>query len=76
MSIVQSPCNSIQNACYAVLCHAAPEKRIALKGAEGIILDFGVRGGRALADEVEVHVGAERRRVEQDQPDVDAQFGL
>lgn len=35
-----------------------------------------MRGGRALADEVEVDVCAEWRRVEQDEPDVDAEFGL
>jgi len=29
-----------------------------------------------LPDEIEVYVGAERRRVEQNEPDVYAQFGL
>jgi hypothetical protein len=47
-----------------------------VEGAEGVVLDLCVRGGRALAHEVEVHGGLERGRVEQDEPDVDAQFGL
>jgi hypothetical protein len=29
-----------------------------------------------LADQVEVDIGTEGRRVEEDEPDVDAQFGL
>lgn len=76
MSIVEAPRHGVENAGYAILRHAATEQRVALEGAESVVLDFGVRGGRALTYEVEVYIGAERRRVEKDEPDVDAQFGL
>jgi hypothetical protein len=47
-----------------------------LEGAEGVVLDFGVCGRGALADEVEVDGCGEGRGGEEDQPDVDAEFGL
>jgi len=74
--IVQPPRDSIEHTRNAVLSDASSEERIALEGAEGVVLNFGVRGRGALTDEIEVYVGAERRRVEQDEPDVYAQFGL
>ena len=76
MGIVEPPCDSVQDARYAVLRHAATEEGVALEGAEGVVLDFGVRGRCALTHEVEVDVGAKGRRVEEDEPDVDSEFGL
>jgi hypothetical protein len=72
--IIEPPRDSIEHASDAVLRHASAEERVALECAEGIVLDFGVRWGRALPDEVEVYVGAQWGRVEQDEPYVDAQF--
>ena len=39
-------------------------------------MDLGVCGGGALAHEVEVDGGGEGRGGEEDEPDVDAEFGL
>lgn len=72
MRIVEPPRHGVEDSRNAVLRDAAPEEGIALEGAERVVLDFGVRGRGALSDEVEVHVCTERRRVQQDQPDVDA----
>jgi hypothetical protein len=47
-----------------------------LEGAEGVVLDLSRCRRGALADQVEIDVGAERGGVEEDQPDVDAEFGL
>lgn len=74
MRIVEAPRDGIEHPCNAVLRHAAAEQRIALECAECVVLDLGMRGRRALPDKVEIDVGTERRRVEQDEPDVDAQF--
>lgn len=74
--VVKTPRDGVEDAGDAVLCDAAAEQRVALEGAEGVVLDFGVGGRGALADEVEVDVGFGDGRVEQDQPNVDAEFGL
>jgi hypothetical protein len=74
--IVQSPRDSVEHASDTVLRDAPPKQGIALKGAESVVLDLRVCGRRALPDEVEVDVGSQWGRVEEDQPDVDAQFGL
>lgn len=76
MRVVESPRDGVEHASDAVLRDAPPEQRIALKGSESVVLDLRVCGRRALSDEVEVHVGTEWGRVEEDEPDVDAQFGL
>lgn len=76
MRIVEPPRDSVEHTCNAVLGDASSEEGIALERAESIVLDFGVRGRGALTDEIEVYVGAEGRRVEQDEPDVYAQLGL
>jgi len=76
MRIVESPCDGVENACYAVLRDAAAEERVALEGAEGVVCDFGMSGGGALSDEVKVDVGAEWCGVEEDEPDVHAQLRL
>ena len=47
-----------------------------MEGAEGVVLDLGVCGGGALSDEVEVDFCAQGGGVEEDEPDVDAEFGL
>jgi hypothetical protein len=39
-----------------------------LECTKGIILDFGVRWRGALTDEIEIYIGLERRRVEEDEP--------
>jgi hypothetical protein len=74
--VVEAPCHGIEHARDTVLRDAPSEQRVALEGAEGVVLNL--RGGRrgALADKVEVDVGAEGGCVEEDQPDVDAEFGL
>ena len=64
MRIVQPPRDGVEHTRNAVLSDAPSEEGISLEGAEGVVLDFGVRGGGALTDEIEVYVGAERRRVE------------
>jgi hypothetical protein len=55
--IVESPRDGVEHARNAVLRYAPPEERIALESAERVVLDLCVRGGCALADEVEVDVG-------------------
>lgn len=72
MRVVEPPRDGVEHARDAVLRDAPPEQRIALEGAKGVVLDLGVGGRGALADEVEVDVGFEWGRVEQDEPDVDA----
>jgi len=74
--IVQPPRDGVEHTRNAVLSDASSEEGISLEGAEGVVLDFGVRRRGALTDEIEVYVGAERRRVEQNEPDVYAQLGL
>lgn len=64
MRIVQPPRDRVEHTRNAVLSDASSEEGISLEGAEGIVLDFGVRRRGALTDEIEVYVGAERRRVE------------
>jgi len=39
-----------------------------LECTEGVILNFGVRWRGALTDEVEIYIGLEGRRVEEDEP--------
>lgn len=74
--VVEPPRDRVEHAGDAVLRDAPSKERIALEGAEGVVLDFGVGGRRALSDEVEVDFCAEGGRVEEDEPEVDAQFGL
>ena len=76
MRIVEAPGDRIEDSSYAILGHAAAEKGVALEGAEGVVCDFGVGGRGTLADQVKIDVGSEGRGIEQDEPDVDAQFGL
>jgi hypothetical protein len=76
VGVVEAPCDGVEDACDAVLRDAAAEQGVALERAERVVQDLGVGGRRALSDEVEVDLGAQRRRIEQDQPDVDAQVGL
>jgi hypothetical protein len=76
VGIVEAPCDGVEHARDAVLGDAAAEERVALEGAECVVLNLCVRGGCALADEVEVYVCIERRNVEEDEPGVDAQVGL
>lgn len=76
MRVVESPRDSIQDPGDAVLRNAPAKQGIALEGAKGIILYFGMRWGSALSDEIEVNIGAERGRIEQNEPNVDAQLGL
>ena len=72
--IVEPPRDSIQHTCDAVLRDAPAEKGIALESAERIILNLRMRWRRALSDKVEVHIGAERGRIEQNKPYVYSQF--
>ena len=74
--IVEPPRDGVEDPGNAVLRDAPPEERIALEGAERVVLDLCVCGRRALSDEVEVDIGAQRGRVEEDQPDVYAQLRL
>ena len=76
MRIVESPCHGVEHPGYTVLRDAPTEQRIALEGAECVVLNLGVRWGRALSDEIEIYVGTDWGRVEQDEPDVYAEFGL
>lgn len=74
--VIESPGHGVEHARDAVLRHPPPEERVALKGAEGVVLDLGVCGRRPLTHEVEVDVRFEGLRIEQDEPDVNAQLGL
>lgn len=76
MCIVQPPRDSVQNTCDAVLGDAPAKEGIALKCTEGIVLDLRMRWGRALSNEIEVDIGAERGCIEQNEPYVYAQFRL
>jgi hypothetical protein len=74
--VIEAPCYGVKNARDAVLRDATSDYRVALEGAEGVVLDLSRCRRGALADQVEIDVGAERGGVEEDQPDVDAEFGL
>jgi hypothetical protein len=62
--IVEPPRDGIEHASDTVLRHAPAEERVALECAERVVLNFGMRWGRALPDKVEVYVGAQWGRVE------------
>ena len=68
MRIVQPPGDGVEHTRNAVLSDASSEERIALECTEGVILNFGVRWRGALTDEVEIYIGLEGRRVEEDEP--------
>lgn len=73
---MEFPCYSIQYARETVLADSPAKQRVRSKGPECVVSDFSVGGRGALAYQVEVGACGERRRVEQDEPDVDAEFGL
>jgi hypothetical protein len=66
--IIQPPRDRVEHTRNAVLGDASPKERIALECAKGVVLNFGVRWRGALTDKIEIYVGTERGRVEEDKP--------
>ena len=66
MRIVESPRDSVEHARNAVLRDAPPKQRITLECAESVVLDLRMCWRRALPHEIEVYIGAQRWRIEED----------
>lgn len=73
---MQRPGKGVEEADEGGFADATFEERVRGEGAEGVVADFGVGGGGAAVDEGEIGVCGERRAVEQDEPDVNAELGL
>ena len=76
VSIVQLPGDGIENTGETVFGDATAKQRVCGQGAEGIVADLGIGRRGTLSHEIEVGIGAERRHIEQNQPNIDAQLGL
>lgn len=76
VGVVKGPGGGVEQSGERVFGDAAAEEGIGSEGTEGVVANFGVRRGRALADEIEVARGWEGRSTQKDQPDIDAEFSL
>jgi hypothetical protein len=76
VGVLQFPSYCIEDSRESVFCHTATEQRVCRQGAECVIADLVVGRRCALAYEVKVGVGAERRSVEEDKPCVCAEVRL
>ena len=66
------PGDGVEEADEGGFADAALEERVCGEGAEGVVADFGIGGGGAAMDEVEVGVCGEGGRIKEDQPNVNA----
>ena len=76
VGVLQFPSYCIEHSRESVFCHTTTEQRVCRQCAECVVADLVVGWRCALADEVEVCVGAERRSVEEDKPSVCAEVRL
>jgi hypothetical protein len=76
VGIVQLPGNGIENTRETVFGDATAEQRVCGQGAERVVADLGIGRRGTLSHKIQVAIGTERRHVEQDEPDIDAQFRL